>query len=91
MRCPKDPSAIVLDPSVADPGARLSASVATLERRFRAALPSVRVRRVGDQVVLDGVTAANRSRALALTGTGHLAFFDWEASVVTPNGKTVAS
>ncbi len=86
-----NPSVIVLDPSVPHPGARLSESVATLERRFTAALPSVRVSRVGYQVVLRGVTASNRSRALALTRTGHLAFFDWEASVVTPNGKTVAS
>ena len=86
-----NPSVIVLDPSVPHPGARLSESVATLERRFTAALPSVRVSRVGSQVVLRGVTASNRSRALALTRTGHLAFFDWEASVVTPNGKTVAS
>ena len=66
------PATIVLDPTVPGPGRGLSASVTTLERRFTAALPGVRVTRVGDQVVLHGVTASNRalgSRSDAAPGT----------------------
>ena len=86
---------IVLQPSAltanADPTAALSTSLAVLQRRYAAALPAIRVRRVGDEVVLHGVTSANRAAALDLARTGHLAFFDWEANVLLPNGKPVAA
>jgi hypothetical protein len=74
----------------ADPNAALATSLAVLERRYTAALPAVRVRRAGDEIVLRGVTAANRAAALDLARPGHLAFFDWEANVLLPSGEPVA-
>ncbi len=75
----------------ADPNAALRASLAVLQRRYAAALPAIRVRMTGDKIVLGGVTAANRAAALDLARTGRLAFLDWEANVLLPNGKPVAT
>jgi hypothetical protein len=75
----------------ADPNAALGTSLVVLQRRYAAALPAIRVRRAGDTIVLGGVTAANRAAALDLARTGHLAFFDWEANVLLPDGKPVAT
>ena len=75
---------IPLSPAVDD-------SVGVLQRRFAAALPAVRASRVGDQIVLHGITPSNRAQAMTLVATGHLRVFDWEANALTPNGKTVAS
>jgi hypothetical protein len=85
----------VLRATPVNPHASLNAGVGTalgiLQHRFGAAMPTVHVSRVGDQIVLRDVTAANRARALALAQPGRLALLDWEANVLLPSGGTVAS
>ena len=75
-------------------GAAIDRSIPVLRARLGSVFPGVRVSRAGNEIV---VTARNanadaRARILALVGTTpRLAFYDWEANVITPNGKTVAS
>src|SRR6185437_8904183 len=46
----------------------------------------------GNQISVGLPNVQNTSRAEKLVGTtARLAFFDWEANALTPNGKTVAS
>jgi SecD/SecF fusion protein len=46
----------------------------------------------GDQISVGLPNVQNTSRAEKLVGTtARLAFYDWEANALTPNGKTVAS
>ncbi len=86
---------VVLQATPVNPQSSLDADVGTaramLQRRYRAEMPSVRVSRVGDQLVLHGVAASNRARALALARPGRLAILDWEANALLPSGVTVAS
>jgi hypothetical protein len=42
-------------------------------------------------VVVHGGGAGARARILALSAAGRLAFYDWEANVLTPRGQAVAS
>jgi SecD/SecF fusion protein len=69
--------------------------VAAVRRRLATVTHGFTVRRSGrDQLVvtLPAGTAAERARAVALTlEGGQLRFYDWETSVLTPNGKTAAS
>ena len=64
-----------------------------LTRRLAEALPAARVLRTGDTITvsLPGLTPAQRQRVLTLGAPGVLHMYDWEASVLTSNGKTVAS
>ena len=86
-------TASTIDP-LASLGAAIDRSIPILRARLGSDFPGVRVSRAGNEIV---VTARNanadaRARILALVGTTpRLAFYDWEANVITPNGKTVAS
>lgn len=68
-------------------------SVRLLRERLHAVLPGANVSATGDglTVTLSHSTPGARGRILAMAAPGRLAFYDWEASVLTPNGKTVAS
>jgi len=68
-------------------------SVRLLNERFHAVLPEARAAATGDgvTVTLSRATPAARSRVLALAAPGRLAFYDWEADVLSPNGQPVAS
>ncbi len=72
-------------------GRAIEASVDILRRRLAAVLPGVRVARAGDLVVVRGARSSTRATILALAAPGELRFYDWEAAVLTPDGKTVAS
>ncbi|MBV9802887.1 MAG: hypothetical protein JO130_06840 [Solirubrobacterales bacterium] len=78
--------------SPADPRA-INQSVTLLRERLHAVLPGAQVAATGDgvTVTLSRATPGARSRILALSAPGRLAFYDWEASVITPDGKSVAS
>jgi SecD/SecF fusion protein len=86
-------AASTIDPR-ASLGAAIDRSIPILRARLGSVVRGIRVSRAGNEIV---VTARNanadaRSRILALVGTTpRLAFYDWEANVITPNGKTVAS
>jgi hypothetical protein len=74
-------------------GPAIDQSILTLRERLGSAFPGVRVSRAGDDIVVaaPNAGAGARARILALAAPGRLAFYDWEANVLTPNGKTVAS
>jgi SecD/SecF fusion protein len=63
-----------------------------LRRRLGALFPGVRVSRHGDHVVLAVPRAdVNQSAEIvSLTAPGWLRFYDWEASVLAPDGASVA-
>jgi SecD/SecF fusion protein len=42
-------------------------------------------------VVVPDASSSSRARIVALAAPGRLTFYDWEANVLTPDGKTVAS
>ncbi len=68
--------------------------VAILRERLGSVFPGVRVSRAGNEIVVTApnANADTRGGILALVTTrAQLAFYDWEANVITPNGKTVAS
>ncbi len=88
---------ITFTASAADPhaplGHALDRSVVILRERLGSAVPGTRVEQAGNEIVVDAPNAssATRHQILALAVPGHLAFYDWEANAITPNGKTVAS
>ncbi len=88
---------ITFTASAADPhaplGPALDRSVVILRERLGSAVPGTRVERAGNEIVVDAPAAGagERARILALAVPGNLAFYDWEADAITPNGKTVAS
>ncbi len=73
-------------------GPPIGRSIHILRERLEAVIPGVSVTRAGNNIVVQvpGASDATRNRILALAAPGRLQFYDWEASVVTPNGKTVA-
>ena len=79
------------------PGANatISRTVQILSARLHQALPGahVGVAWTGGHFTVHVPNPSRNTRAqiLALAAPGRLEFYDWEASVVTPNGKTVAS
>jgi len=86
-------TAATIDPH-AQLGAAIDRSIPILRERLGSSFPEVRVSRAGNEVVVTApnASAGTRARILALVGTtARLAFYDWEANVITPNGKTVAS
>jgi hypothetical protein len=87
------PTAIVLRPDSSAPPNRsaLNSDVAILRQRLQSAFPGVNVARTGDTIVLANVRRAQRASVLGLTEPGRLRFFDWEANVLLPGGRTVAS
>ena len=74
-------------------GPAIDRSVPILRERLASALPGTSVSRVGNDVIVlaPHAQANTRARILALAVPGRLAFYDWEADAITPNGKTVAS
>ena len=89
---------VVLTASALDPGTPLSPAlnraVTILHARLGSVFPDVGVSRAGNEIVVTtpNRTAGARARILALIGTtAPLAFYDWEANALMPNGKTVAS
>ncbi|HET8977769.1 MAG TPA: hypothetical protein VFN87_06395, partial [Solirubrobacteraceae bacterium] len=91
---PAAPNQIVLGASTLSPRLPLSEaidrSLPVLRRRLHAVFAHARVLRFANSVVIDGVPRAGRPEAIALAAPGQLRFFDWEADVLTPNGRTVA-
>lgn len=77
------------------PGASrtVSRTIAIVRARLHQAVPGAQVAWAGGHLVVrvPNPTRGTRAQILALTAPGRLEFYDWEASVVTPNGKTVAS
>jgi hypothetical protein len=69
----------------------LDADVVTLRDRLGASFSNVNVTRVGQTIVLSSVPARQRTAVLRLTVPGRLRFLDWEANVLLPGGRTVAS
>lgn len=73
-------------------------TVVLMRHRIAAALPSgrsrVAVSSAGDTISVRVASGSRVSRAqllLLVATTGHLAFYDWEANALTPNGKIAAS
>ena len=84
-----------IPPSTVVTPAALSRSVAIIQQRLDALTPGFTVKAAGaDRVVVAGrrVGAAEQARITALASqTARLNFYDWEADVLTPNGKPVAT
>jgi SecD/SecF fusion protein len=75
-------------------GPALDRAVLILRERLGSVFPGVRVSRTGNEIAVttSNRNAGARARILALIGTtAQLALYDWEANVIAPNGKTVAS
>ena len=70
----------------------ISHTVQILRERLHQAVPGAHVSWTGGRIVVSVANPGRGARAqiLALTAPGRLEFYDWEASVLTPNGKTVA-
>ncbi len=94
------PSAVILqaEPTGRDPAvtpAAMSAEARIVRDRLRSIVKGGHVVRAGAAelvVSLPAMTAARRDRTIALiTQPAQLAFYDWEADVLAPNGRTVAS
>ena len=86
-------TASTIDPR-ASLGPAIDRSIRILRARLGGVFPGVGVSRAGDDIVVTApnANAGARAKILALVGTtAQLAFYDWEANVLTPNGKTVAS
>ena len=91
-------STITLSASALDPQVRLEKSIQrsleVLRRRFHSVLRGIRVTRSADGVTIvvpPGASAAVRAEINALLAPGRLALYDWEGSVLLPDGRTVAS
>jgi SecD/SecF fusion protein len=81
------------DPKTAT-GPALDRALPILRERLDSVVPSVEVSRVGSEIVVTApnANAGTRAAILTLVSTrAYLAFYDWEANAVAPNGKTVAS
>ncbi len=74
-------------------GPAIDRSIRILLERLSPAFPGTSVSRNGRDIVVVAphAGAAARARILALAAPGRLAFYDWEADAIAPNGKTVAS
>ena len=75
------------------PAVAIDRSAVILRERLDAVFPGVTVTTSGDSVIVEvpNAGAGARARVLALAVPGRLAFYDWEADAIAPNGKTVAS
>jgi SecD/SecF fusion protein len=76
-------------------GPAIERSIRTLQDRLSAAFRDVRVSRAGNRIIVVAPDAAKSDRArieaLALGSPARLDFYDWEANVLTPNGRAVAN
>ena len=88
---------IVFTASVLDPrspaGPAIERSIRILRVRLHSLFHDVEVTRAGNRisVVLPEASSSSRGRIVALAAPGRLAFYDWEANALTPNGRRVAS
>ena len=75
------------------PAATIAQTVQIIRARAAAAAPGVRVSSSGNEVTLSagGTSPRQQARLAQLAATGQLGFYDWEANVLTPTGRTVAS
>jgi hypothetical protein len=73
--------------------AMINRTVEILRARLHQAVPGARVKWNGGHFVVHVPNASRnvRVQVLTLAAPGLLEFYDWEASVLTPKGKTVAS
>jgi len=71
----------------------ISHTLQILRNRLYEAVPGARVSWTGGHIVVVVPHPRRNARAqiLALSAPGHLEFYDWEGSVIAPNGNTVAS
>lgn len=84
------PTDITLAPVDPVAAGRLAAARSALAARIQPLVPGASVAISGQRIVIRGVPAALRAEVLAFTGPGRLTFFDWEASVIDPAGRTLA-
>jgi preprotein translocase subunit SecD len=70
----------------------IAATVQILRARLATAVPKARVSSTGTRIVVRVPNAATDSEpeVLALSAPGRLGLYDWEGSVITPKGKTLA-
>jgi hypothetical protein len=87
------PALTVAFTAASDDTRAIDESVRVFRERLHAVFPGAQVVRSGDgvTVTLTHATPGARNRILALAAPGRLAFYDWEADVLAPNGKPVAS
>ena len=71
----------------------LEHTVQILRLRLRSVVPGAQVSLAGQRILVQARSAppGARSEILILAAPGQLAFYDWEADAIAPNGKTVAS
>ncbi len=76
-------------------GPAIERSITILRDRLSAVFGDVRVSRAGNRIIVVAPDAVKSDRArieaLALGSPARLDFYDWEANVLTPNGRAVAS
>ncbi|MBV8218723.1 MAG: hypothetical protein JO325_09670 [Solirubrobacterales bacterium] len=75
-------------------GRVLDSAVPILRERLGSVYPGVHVSRAENEIVVTAPNANAGTRAAILTlvkTRAYLAFYDWEANVIAPNGKTVAT
>jgi hypothetical protein len=74
-------------------GAAINRAIQILRARLHEVVPGAQVTWTGGHFVVRVTDPKRGARAqiLTLAAPGRLEFYDWEASVLTPNGKTVAS
>ncbi len=83
------PSPVVFT-TPAGSGAALDQAANILRLRLGAVFHHVQVTRAGDRITASA-SGASPGQIEALAAPGRLAMWDWEASVLTPRGQTVAS
>jgi hypothetical protein len=73
--------------------AAIDRTVHILSERLHQVVPGAQVSWAGGHFVVRVPNSSRNTRAqiLTLAATGRVELYDWEASVLTPNGKTVAS
>lgn len=72
-------------------GPAMERSIGILRLRLSSVFPGVEVSRAGSNIVVRGVPSDSRTTVVALAAPAQLEFYDWEANVLLPNGRTVAS
>lgn len=85
------PAELVFTANTTAPATALARDLVTLRARVHAFYPRARLARVGNTITVSGVPHAAWPTIQELAVPGHMAFYDWEADVLTPDGQTAAS